>query len=103
MPGAGHTCVVISSPTSWRCKRKRGIKDKAKGTSLLVQWMRSCLPMKGTWVLSLVWEDPTCHRATRPVPHNYRPCALWSVPPTREATAMRSLQAIKIQHNPKLK
>lgn len=73
MSGAGHTCVVISSPTSWECERKRGVKDK--GTSLVVQWMRSCLPMKGTWVLSLVWGDPTCHRATRPV-HNYGPRTL---------------------------
>ena len=34
-------------------------------TSLLVQWLKIRLPMQGTWVWSLVWEDPTCHRATR--------------------------------------
>ena len=27
--------------------------------------------MQGTWVRSLVWEDPTCHGATKPVCHNY--------------------------------
>ena len=30
------------------------------GASLLVQWWRICLPMQGTRVRSLVWEDPTC-------------------------------------------
>ena len=27
--------------------------------------------MQGTQVRALVWEDPTCHGATRPVSHNY--------------------------------
>ena len=27
--------------------------------------------MKGTWVRALVWEDPTCCGATKPVRHNY--------------------------------
>ena len=37
-------------------------------------WWRSGrirLPMQGTWVRALVWEDPTCHGATKPVSHNY--------------------------------
>ena len=25
---------------------------------------------EGTWVLPLVWEDPTCCRAVKPVHHN---------------------------------
>ena len=41
------------------------------GASLVVQWLRVCLPMQGTQVQALVWEDPTCCRATRPVSHNY--------------------------------
>ena len=53
-------------------------------TSLLVQWLRIYLPgfpgcsliknlptNAGEWVSSLVWEDPTCHRATKPMHHNY--------------------------------
>ena len=28
-------------------------------TSLVAQWLRICLPLQGTWVQSLVWEDPT--------------------------------------------
>ena len=27
--------------------------------------------MQGTRVRALVWEDPTCRGATRPVSHNY--------------------------------
>ena len=32
-------------------------------------------PVQGTWVQSLVWEDPTCCRATKPKCYNYwSPC-----------------------------
>ena len=41
------------------------------GASLVVQWLRVCLPMQGTRVRALVWEDPTCRGATGPVSHNY--------------------------------
>ena len=40
-------------------------------TSLVVQWLRICLPMQGTQVQSLVWEDPSCRGATKPVGHSY--------------------------------
>ena len=40
-------------------------------TSPVAQWLRSRLPMQGTWVQALVREDPTCHGATKPVCHNY--------------------------------
>ena len=41
------------------------------GTSLVAQWLRICLPMQGTRVRALVWEDHTCRGATRPVSHDY--------------------------------
>ena len=41
------------------------------GASLVAQWLRICLPMQGTRVRALVWEDPTCRGATGPVSHNY--------------------------------
>ena len=44
--------------------------------SLVAQWLRICLPMQGTRVWALGWEDPTCHGATKPVHHNYWACAL---------------------------
>ena len=37
------------------------------GTSLVVQWLRIRLLMQWTQVRSLVWEDSTCLRATKPV------------------------------------
>ena len=52
------------------------IKISREGTSLVTQWLRIRLPMQGTWVRSLVGEDPTCRGATRPVSHNYWACAL---------------------------
>ena len=45
------------------------------GASLVAQWLRICLPMQGTWVRALVWEDSTCRGATGPVSHNYWACA----------------------------
>ena len=39
------------------------------GTSLVAQRLRVRLLMQGTRVRALVWEDPTCRGATRPVSH----------------------------------
>ena len=44
--------------------------------SLVAQWLRICLPMQGTRVRALVWEDPTCRGATRPVSHTTEPARL---------------------------
>ena len=45
-------------------------------TSLAVQWLRIRLPMQGTWVQSLAWEDPTWRRATKTESHNSEAHAL---------------------------
>ena len=45
------------------------------GASLVAQWLRVCLPMQGTRVRALVWEDPICRGATKPVSHSYWACA----------------------------
>ena len=50
--------------------------NESQGTSLVVQWLRIRLPKQGTWVWSLIREDPTCRGATKPVRHNYWACAL---------------------------
>ena len=53
---------------------REGGKDEYKlhpRASLVAQWLRICLPMQGTQVRALVWGDPTCRGATRPVSHNY--------------------------------
>ena len=56
-PRAGHT--------------KSFLKNRALWASLVAKWLRVCLLMQGTQVRALVWEDPTCRGAARPVSHNY--------------------------------
>ena len=62
-------------PKNWKLPFAAGgaiqFKNSALGVSLVVQWLRICLPMQGTRVRALVREDPTCRRATKPVRHNY--------------------------------
>ena len=41
------------------------------GTSLVVQWLRIHLPIQGTWVQALVWDDPTCCGAVKSLCVNY--------------------------------
>ena len=38
--------------------RRKAIKKQISRTSLMIQWLRICLPMQGTWVQSLVQEYP---------------------------------------------
>ena len=49
----------------------RHLKIDMLGTSLVVQWLTVHLLMQGTWVQFLVQEDSTCHRANKPMSHNY--------------------------------
>ena len=46
----------------------------------MAQRLRTCLPVQEALVQSLVQEDPTGHRTTNPMHHNYIACALepWS-------------------------
>ena len=39
--------------------------------SLVAQWLRICLPMKGILARDLVREYPTCREAPKPMCHNY--------------------------------
>ena len=52
------------------------IKSTYHQVSLVAQWLRIRLPMQGAWVRALVWEDPTCSGATKPMRHNYGACIL---------------------------
>ena len=54
-----------------RCNEIRIVKIINIGTSRVAQWLGIHLPMQGTRVGALVREDPTCHRAMKPVHHNY--------------------------------
>ena len=60
----------------YREKTKTLNSKRYMRASLVAQWLRVCLPMQGTRVRALVWEDLTCRGATKPVRHNYWACAL---------------------------
>ena len=53
---------IWSQRHTWRKDGRLKAKEK---TSLVVQWIRICLPTQGTWVQSLVREDPTCGGARK--------------------------------------
>ena len=54
------------------------------GAFLVAQWLRVFLPMQGTRVRALAWEDPTCCGAAGPVSHNYWACASGAAAPQQE-------------------
>ena len=68
----------LNSPSSpafpggpyWRVSTPSTQEPHARA-SLVVQWLRIHLSMQKTQVHSLVWEDSTCHRVTKPLHHNY--------------------------------
>ena len=76
---ASLSIYAAPSPISCCCRASPGsqlipalsVKTCLPEASLVAQWLRICLPMQGTRVRALVWEDPTCRGATRPVSHNY--------------------------------
>ena len=65
------TAQLVQLPYLPLCRLCKLIKMVFQGASLVAQWLRICLPMQGTRVRALVWEDPTCRGATGPVSHNY--------------------------------
>ena len=72
-------CNTITVPTLGLERKKcinLCVKDISRA-SLGAPWWRIHLPRQEIWVQSLIWEDPTCRRATKPVHHSYEP-ALWS-------------------------
>ena len=62
------------------------------GASLVVQWLRIHLSMLETLVRSLVQEDPTYHRAIKPVHHSYEAHALESASRSYQAQALQLLK-----------
>ena len=66
----GLFLVAHLSPSSTQ-QLEGTVKNLHLGASLVAQRLRIRLPMLGTRVRALVWEDPTCHRATKPLLHNY--------------------------------
>ena len=75
-----------------------------RGASLMVQWLEIRLPKQGTRVWALVWEDPTCRGATKPMRYNYWACALepashnyWALTP--RARALQQGKPLPAHHN----
>ena len=67
----------------FKCK-KWSNKKTGLWASLVAHWLRIRLPMQGTRVRALVWEDPTCRGATWPVSHNYWACVAGACAPQQE-------------------
>mgnify|MGYP006996599768 CR=1 FL=1 len=47
------------------------IKIVKKRRSLKLQGLRTHLPIQDTWVRSLIWDDPICPAAAKPLNHNH--------------------------------
>ena len=47
------------------------IINMSGGAFLVVEWLRMYFATQGTPVRSLVWEDPRCRGASKPMPHSY--------------------------------
>ena len=95
-PRSDHGPQAIHPPLDLPCRGRRGQAWSGRTrcdlfhetsqvrASLVAQWLRICLLMQGIRVRALVWEDPTCRGATRPVSHNYRACASGASAPQQE-------------------
>ena len=89
-PSTSHTILGVADAWSMLLDFKNHL-----GTSLVAQGLRIPLPMQRTRVRSLVREDPPCHRATKPMRHNYWACAL---EPASHNHWARALQLLKPTH-----
>ena len=72
--GAWWAAVYGVAQSRTRLKRLSSSSSSSKNyieISPMVQWFTICLLMEGIWVRSLVKEDSTRCRATKPVCHNY--------------------------------
>ena len=81
LPGRGSSCGYRWLFTA---------KNSPTGASLVAQWLGVRLPIQGTRVRALVWEDPTCRGATGPREPQLLSLRVWSLcSATREAAILR--------------
>ena len=94
--------LLLSKQVSWDASPRHIVlfyyvqKSKVR-TPLVAQWLRIHLPMQGTRVRALVWEDPTCHRTTKPVRHNYWACALEPASHNYRACVPQLLKPVRLE------
>ena len=62
--------IALTSQFAVQTSRLPSFKNKPGRSSLVAQWIRIHLPMQGTQLRSLVWEDSTCCGTSKPVCHN---------------------------------
>ena len=62
---------VVKEHKGDKCDRSTVSKEEGGRTSLVVQWLRICLPKQGTGVRSLVWKDRICQGTTKPMHYSY--------------------------------
>ena len=61
------------------CWYQKKPNKQTQRASLVAQWLRICLPMQGTRVRALVWEDPTCRGAAGPREPQLLSLRVWSL------------------------
>ena len=76
------------------------LKSSFMRASLVVQWLRVRLSVQGTWVQSLVWEDPTRCQETRPVYHNYWAPRPRAHAPQHNKPLQWEAQALQLESSP---
>ena len=54
-----HSAIFLPGPAGICIQVPFFSAEKHSGTSLVVWGIRICLPVQGTWIQSLVWEDST--------------------------------------------
>ena len=53
-----HFRAAIANQKALEICERQGVENKQNWTSLVVQWLRICLPIQETWVRSLLWKIP---------------------------------------------
>ena len=69
--GSWSVAVFISKGCRTKVPQTGGLNQCKFRTSLVVQGLRSLLPIQGTRVPSLAWEDSSCCEAAKPKYRNY--------------------------------
>ena len=70
--GGGGAVAILNTEERVGLTVKVTLEQRLEeGACVVAQWLGVCLPVRGTRVRVLVWEDPTCRGAAGPVSHNY--------------------------------